>query len=92
MNLIRKLFGRKPVEPVDHVVLRMNDNEHLLKQVTWHGSIPFAAPYLPQTACELLPGGKVIGPCYVKAWRPATPRMSDFHDARTPPQDSGSSK
>lgn len=75
MNWLKKLLG---IRPRDFVVLRFNDNTHELKPVTWHCGVPFSAPYLPSTACELLPGGEVIGQSYIKAWLPATQPMQEF--------------
>ncbi len=78
MNWLRRILG---ISEKDRVLLRMHDNEHLLRPVTWYAGIPFAAPYLPHTRCELLPGGKVIGDCYIKGWRPASERMAAFYDS-----------
>lgn len=79
MNLLRKLFARpEPKSQPDMVLLRMVGNRYLLTPVEWFCDVPFAAPYLPETRCELLPGGKVIGDIYIDGWRPATPRMDAF--------------
>ena len=70
MNFLTRLFRR-----TDYVLLRLHDGHHMRKPVTWYCGRPYAAPYLPETSCELLPGGKVIGGCCISAWRPASEDM-----------------
>ncbi len=82
MNWLQRLAAKLLTKP-DMVLLRMYDGRHLLKPVTWFCDIPFAAPYLPPTRCELLPGGKLIGAEYVIGWLPASECMREFYNAAT---------
>ncbi len=74
---IAALFGR------DYVVLRMHDKRHRVRRVSWLCERPFAAPYLPETNCQLLPFGSLIGPCYVESWLPVTPKTQQWCGEKT---------
>jgi len=62
----------------DYVVLRNHEGKHSIRPVRWECGVPFAAPYLPDTACHLMPGGGLRGPSYMRAWLPASPRMQRY--------------
>ena len=66
-------FGR------DYVRLSIVTGRQILCPVRWQDGIPFAAPYLPETECQLLPGGKVKGDSYIKGWTPVTPKVTRLH-------------
>ena len=70
MEFLKRLFRR-----ADYVLLRLHNGNHKHKPVEWFCGKPFAAPYLPETRCELLPGGGVIGSSYISAWLPASEGM-----------------
>lgn len=73
MEFLKRLLRR-----TDYVLLRFHDGKHVRRPVEWFCGKPFSAPYLPETRCELLPGGGVIGGCYIEAWHPATEDMQEW--------------
>ena len=73
-----RAVGRSPTRR-NYVLLRMHDGDRVKKPVEWFGSRAYAAPYLPDTRCLLLPGGKVDGKSYVCGWEPCDERMSEHY-------------
>lgn len=64
----------------DYVVLVDHMGCHMVRPVRWLGGAAFATPYLPEKAGQLLPDGKITGPCYIHGWFPLTPRMHSLFD------------
>lgn len=62
----------------------MVDHDRMLRRAERLGHDWYAAPYLPETRCRLLPGGKIEGQSYVTGWRPVTPGMMGLFDLKIP--------
>jgi len=63
----------------DYVLLQLFDGRYLKRRVKWYCGVPFAAPYLPETRCRLLKGGKVRGQSYITGWLPASKSMEPLY-------------
>lgn len=66
-DFLKRLFA-----PKSYVYLQMHDGKHKKVRAYKEGFFWYAAPYLPDTTCKLLPKGELIGACYVDSWQPAT--------------------
>lgn len=77
MNFFQRL--RFLIFGTPYVVLKFHDGCMTVKPVHFILNQPYAIPYLSDTRCKLLEGGKAIGPCYVHGWEPATPDMQHYY-------------
>ncbi len=68
-----------PFKKKDKVFLVMHDGKHPEAEVEWIEGVPYAASYLPETRCLLLPNGEVLGLSFIYGWFPATPAMTKYH-------------
>lgn len=66
------------------VLLVMAEGEPKLRHAWFTSGKAYAAPYLRESTCELLPAGRIVGPPYVIAWRPVTPAMQKHFDSASP--------
>jgi hypothetical protein len=78
MNIFARIKAAFTRVPPDYVLLHMNDDDYRRKRVEWFCGVPYASPYLPETRCKLLPGGKLVGQCYVRDWEPASDAMQTY--------------
>jgi hypothetical protein len=67
------LMGRQ------YVLLVHHDRKKRVCRAYVLGGAVYAHPYLPETRCKLLPGGKVEGECYIHGWEPITPKTIALH-------------
>lgn len=63
------LFGRVYVFLVTH------RGDRMIKRAYRLGGHWWANPYLPETRCKLLPGGKAEGQSYIVGWEPCIPEL-----------------
>lgn len=75
---------KKPA-PYDYVLLVKRNGDRPMKRVEWLADTPYARTHdmLEETRCRLLPGGKLVGQCFVSGWEPASSRMRAYFDGQT---------
>lgn len=61
-------------------VLLIGSSERKVRRAYRLGNKLYAHPYLPETRCELRPGGETVGQCFIKGWEPITKGITDFYN------------
>ena len=77
INLIKRIFNN-PNE--GKVILVHFDGKRRDCTATFKGLGWYAAPYLQETQCLLLPAGKLRGQSYIDSWEPISENMIKFYN------------
>lgn len=80
MNLFKKIY-RFFIKEKYYVLLINHEGKFYKRKVEWLAGLPYAAPYLPDTRCLLLPQGKIKGVIFIMGWLPASNNMLTYYTA-----------